>query len=159
MNLLAALLLLVAAVLAPNGRAAEAIPTTQDPVAAARAVQLAEALRCLVCQNQTIADSNADLAVDLRRQIREQIGAGRTDTQITQFMVDRYGDFVLYKPPLRATTLLLWGGPALLLIGGILVVIRALSTRRARVDAMPLSAEERARAVRLLSNERPEDHA
>ena len=77
-------------------------PTPNDPVANKRAVHLAEQLRCLVCQNQTIADSNAELAVDLRRQIREQIAQGRSDGQIVDFMVERYGDFVLYRPPLKA---------------------------------------------------------
>ena len=97
--------------------AADAVPTEMDPVKAARAVKLAEKLRCLVCQNQTIADSNAELANDLRTQIREQIAAGKTDDQILDYMVARYGDFVLYQPPLKPTTILLWGGPALLVVG------------------------------------------
>src|SRR3954470_10775888 len=96
--------------------AAQAIPTDKDPVSAARAVKLAEKLRCLVCQNQSIADSNAELAQDLRRQINEQIAAGNSDDQILDFMVARYGDFVLYQPPVKGTTLLLWGAPALLLL-------------------------------------------
>src|SRR5262249_39597466 len=91
--------------------AADAVPTAQDPVAAARAVKLAEKLRCLVCQNQSIAESNAELAQDLRRQINEQIAAGKTDQQIADYMTARYGDFVLYQPPFKTTTLLLWIGP------------------------------------------------
>ena len=109
---LALLLVVVAIALSPILLlAAEALPTENDPVAAARAVALSEKLRCLVCQNQTIADSNAELAQDLRRQIREQIAAGKSDQQIVEYMVARYGDFVLYQPPVKATTLLLWRVP------------------------------------------------
>ncbi len=96
--------------------AADAVPTEKDSVAASRAVKLAEKLRCLVCQNQTIADSNAELAQDLRRQVHEQIAAGKSDDEIVDYMVARYGDFVLYQPPVKATTVLLWAGPALLLL-------------------------------------------
>jgi cytochrome c-type biogenesis protein CcmH len=96
---------------ARGASAAEGIPTEMDPVKAARAVKLADKLRCLVCQNQTIADSNAELANDLRGQIREQIAAGRTDDEILAYMVQRYGDFVLYQPPFKTTTVLLWTGP------------------------------------------------
>src|SRR3954463_9056926 len=109
-------------------------PMPQDPVANKRAVQLAEELRCLVCQNQTIADSNAELAVDLRRQIREQIAQGKQDGQIIDFMVERYGDFVLYRPPVKATTLLLWFGPPLLLLSGLVFLFFYLKSRRARVE-------------------------
>ena len=142
-------LLLVA--LAPFVAAAnEAKPTESDPVAAARAVQLANELRCLVCQNQSIAESNAELAVDLRRQLREQIDAGKRDDEIVDFMVSRYGDFVLYRPPFKATTLLLWLGPALLVLAGFWTLARALRARR-RAAAPPLTAEERERAERLLA--------
>lgn len=114
-RLLVALLLAAAALPA---FAKDAQPTDQDPVAAGRAVRLAEQLRCLVCQNQSIAESNAELAVDLRRQISEQIAAGRSDGEIVDFMVQRYGDFVLYRPPMKGNTWLLWLGPfALLLVG------------------------------------------
>ena len=93
------------ALFAQSGIGAEGVPTEMDPATAARAVKLAEKLRCLVCQNQTIADSNAELANDLRGQIREQIAAGKTDDEILAYMVQRYGDFVLYQPPLKATTI------------------------------------------------------
>jgi cytochrome c-type biogenesis protein CcmH len=137
--------------LAPLAAAAnQAVPTENDPVAAARAVELANELRCLVCQNQSIAESNAELAVDLRRQIREQIAAGRTDAEIVDFMVSRYGDFVLYRPPFKATTVLLWAGPLLLVVAGFWALARALRARR-RDAAAPLSAEERDRAERLLA--------
>jgi cytochrome c-type biogenesis protein CcmH len=138
--------------------AAEAVPTERDPVAAARAVRLAEKLRCLVCQNQTIADSNATLAQDLRQQIAEQIAAGKSDGEILDYMVARYGDFVLYRPPLKATTVLLWAGPALLLLIGFLVLARILRGRREQVDAPPPSAEEQARAARLLAGDTAKDN-
>jgi len=143
-------LLLVA--LAPFVAAAnEARPTESDPVSAARAVQLANELRCLVCQNQSIAESNAELAVDLRRQIREQIAAGRSDDEIVDFMVTRYGEFVLYRPPFRAATVLLWLGPALLVLAGFGTLARALRARRQAQAPPPLTPEERERAARLLA--------
>ncbi len=126
-------------------------PLPEDPVANKRAVQLAEQLRCLVCQNQSIAESNAELAVDLRRQIREQIGQGRSDAEIVDFMVERYGDFVLYRPPFKATTLLLWFGPPLLLLLGIGVLVRYLRERRKRIELQPLTEDERRQAQLLLS--------
>jgi len=90
---------------------------------------VSEQLRCLVCQNQTIADSHADLAIDLRNQVREKIQQGMSDQDIFNFMVERYGDFVLYRPPLRTTTALLWFGPFLLLLGGLAVLFLKLSAR------------------------------
>jgi len=137
--------------------AADAVPTENDPVAAARAVALSEKLRCLVCQNQTIADSNAELAQDLRRQIREQIAVGKSDKEIVDYMVARYGDFVLYQPPVKTTTLLLWAGPALLVAIGFIVLARTVRLRRAASDAPALSAEERERVARLLSGESAKD--
>jgi len=137
--------------------AAEALPTENDPVAAARAVALSEKLRCLVCQNQTIAESNAELAQDLRRQIREQIAAGKSDKQIIDYMVARYGDFVLYQPPVKSTTLLLWAGPALLVLVGFIVLARAVRSRRGVPDAPALSSEERERVARLLSGHSAKD--
>jgi cytochrome c-type biogenesis protein CcmH len=101
-------------------------------------------LRCLVCQNQTIADSNADLAKDLRRQIREMIGRGDSDQTIIDFMVARYGDFVLYRPPFKAITALLWVGPFLFLAGGLIVMIVVIH-KRSRATRPPLSESEQAR--------------
>ena len=112
----------------------EAAPLAADPVLEARMTRITAELRCLVCQNQTIADSNADLAVDLRRQVREMLRKGDDDAKIIQYMTDRYGDFVLYRPPVKATTMLLWFGPALMLLfgfGALAVVMR----RRARAAA------------------------
>ena len=137
----------------------EAAPTEQDPVRQQRAVRLSEQLRCLVCQNQSIADSNAELAVDLRRQIREQIAQGRSDGEIVDFMVQRYGDFVLYRPPVKATTFLLWFGPALLLLIGAAVLTRNLLARRKRNEERALSEEERRQAERLLTAGRQEERA
>ncbi len=154
-----ALLLLFAAGawLPQAGLATDAVPTEKDSVAAARAVHLSEKLRCLVCQNQTIADSNAELAQDLRRQIHEQIAAGRTDDQIVEYMVARYGDFVLYQPPVKPTTWLLWAGPALLLLAGAFGLVRILRARRTQAEAPPLTAEERERAARLLAGDTGKD--
>jgi cytochrome c-type biogenesis protein CcmH len=152
MRRIAFLLLLAALALSPLlVLAADAVPTEKDAIASARAVRLAEKLRCLVCQNQTIADSNAELAQDLRQQIHEQIAAGKSDDQIVDYMVARYGDFVLYQPPLKATTVLLWAGPALLLLIAVVVAVRALRMRAGRAEEAPLSAEEHERALRLLA--------
>jgi cytochrome c-type biogenesis protein CcmH/NrfF len=120
----------------------------QDPATEKRVNALAQELRCLVCQNQTIADSNAPLAIDLRNQIREQAAAGKTDRDIIDFMVARYGDFVLYRPPFKATTLLLWLGPFIFLIGGLFFLIRLL--RRRHVPQPQLTAADRERAAKLL---------
>jgi cytochrome c-type biogenesis protein CcmH len=113
-----------------------------------RVAALSHELRCLVCQNQSIAESNAELAVDLRRQIREQLKSGKSERDVIDFMVQRYGDFVLYRPPVKASTILLWTGPFLLLAFGVLVLVRKI--RSAGSKAAPLSAEERARAASLL---------
>ena len=122
-----------------------------DPVAEKRLQALSEELRCLVCQNQTIADSNAELAQDLRREIRGMIKDGKSDKEIIDFMVVRYGDFVLYRPPVKGITLLLWGGPVALMLLGLVVLIRYLRRRAMRIaDDRPLSADETSRADALL---------
>ena len=126
-------------------------PTMLDPVAQKRLVDLSAQLRCLVCQNQSIAESNAELAVDLRNQINEQIKAGKSDKEIVDFMVTRYGDFVLYRPPFKATTALLWIGPIALLLLAVTVFYRTLVSRRARVEEKPLTDAERAEAQRMLA--------
>ena len=109
---------------------------------------LAAELRCLVCQNQTLADSNAPLAVDLRNQVREQLKAGKSEQDVIDFMVARYGDFVLYRPPLKASTLALWAGPFLILLGGVWLLARRIRGRR--IEEPQLSQEQRARAAKLL---------
>ncbi len=130
-RLLAPLVALFLALLAASpARAGEAAPAAQDPALEKRVLAVAAELRCLVCQNQTIADSNADLAVDLRNQVRDMLRQGQTQEQIVSYMTARYGDFVLYRPPLKQTTALLWFGPALLLLGavvGLTVVLRRRS--------------------------------
>ena len=113
-----------------------------------RVTDLAHELRCLVCQNQTLADSNAELALDLRRQIKEQLARGASEREVADYMVARYGDFVLYRPPLKATTVLLWAGPFLLLALGVFFLLKRI--RRQGGEAAPLSEAERARAAELL---------
>ena len=110
---------------------------------------LANELRCLVCQNQTLADSNAPLAVDLRNQIREQIKAGASESDVIDFMVARYGDFVLYRPPLKASTVALWAGPFVILVLGIAILWRSLVRRRG-IRQAELSDAQRAQAAKLL---------
>jgi cytochrome c-type biogenesis protein CcmH len=120
----------------------------ENPELDRRVADLAHELRCLVCQNQTIADSNAPLAVDLRNEIRSQLAAGRSERDVIDFMVARYGDFVLYRPPFKAATLALWLGPFLLLAIGALVFWRRVARRRPQQAR--LSEAERAQAARLL---------
>ena len=117
--------------------------------------QLEEKLRCLVCQNQTLADSNAELAGDLRREVADQVKAGKSDEQIIEYLVQRYGDFVLYDPPFKLRTLLLWIGPFALfaLAAGVLVVV--LRRRRAAPEEMPLAPDEKRLVERVLG---PGDH-
>ena len=135
--------------------AREAAPLAQDEAAEKRLNAISAELRCLVCQNESLAGSNAELAHDLRREIRGMIQAGKSDAEIMDFMVSRYGDFVLYRPPLKGTTLLLWFGPALLFavgVGGLFMFLR----RRARtIDDTPLSEAERREAEKLLHSDEP----
>jgi cytochrome c-type biogenesis protein CcmH/NrfF len=138
---------------ATAGGGSTAVPTVNDPVAAKREYEISLKLRCLVCQNQSIAESNAGLAVDLRNQVREQVASGKSDTEIIDFMTSRYGDFVLYRPPLKGTTMLLWFGPFMLLVVGALVAWRVVRARKAQPMAAPLSDGDRARAARLLQGE------
>ena len=147
LRLLALLVLACAAAPAP---AKEAAPAAQDPVLEKRVMALAEELRCLVCQNQTLADSNASLAEDLRNQIRERMRQGSSDREVVDFLVARYGDFVLYRPPLKATTVLLWFGPLLLLAAGFAVLLRRLLRRRS-MEVAEMSAADRKRAAELLA--------
>jgi cytochrome c-type biogenesis protein CcmH len=129
--------------------AKEAQPN-EDPKIEQRMKALTEQLRCLVCQNETLADSRADLAEDLRKQIREQMRAGKSDQEILAFLTQRYGDFVLYKPPVKKSTYVLWFGPFVLLVGGTVVLYRYLKSRRELIKEQPLSADERTRAEDIL---------
>lgn len=141
-------------VLALPAYANEAAPAAQDPALEQRVMRLTSELRCLVCQNQSLADSHADLAIDLRNQVRGQMQAGKSDAEIREFMVARYGDFVLYRPPLKSTTALLWGGPFVLLAAGGLALGFYLRRRRKRVTESELTPEQRARAEALLYSRR-----
>jgi cytochrome c-type biogenesis protein CcmH len=106
-----------------------ALPASPDPVLEARVMKLSAELRCLVCQNQTIADSNAGLAVDLRNQVRDMLKRGDTPEQITDYMTARYGDFVLYRPPVKSSTAVLWYGPAALLLMAVVVLLLIVRRR------------------------------
>ena len=114
---------------AAAAQAKDAVPAAADPALEARMLHIAAELRCLVCQNQTIADSHAGLADDLRRDIREQLARGASDEQVVQYMTERYGDFIRYRPPLTGSTALLWIGPTALLAGGLLVLVLVLRRR------------------------------
>jgi cytochrome c-type biogenesis protein CcmH len=131
--------------------AEEARPLADNPQVEARLKTLAVELRCLVCQNQTLADSNAPLAEDLRREVREMITKGMSDREIIDFLVQRYGDFVLYRPPWKATTTLLWLGPFLLLIAGSTALVLALRRRQKKLANVTLSEAEHNRVAQLLS--------
>ena len=145
-------LLLAGPLLETPAEAREAAPTAFDPVAHKRVVEVSEQLRCLVCQNQSIADSNAELAVDLRNQVIEQVKAGKTNQEIVDYMVERYGDFVLYKPPFKLSTAILWLGPVCLFLVGIIAFYINLRRRKRLVNeaTKPLSAQEKALADELL---------
>jgi cytochrome c-type biogenesis protein CcmH len=136
--------------LSPVSWAKEAIPVAEDPELEQRMIALSEDLRCLVCQNETIAASRADFANDLRREIREQMSANKSDKEIIDFLVARYGDFVLYRPPVKSTTLFLWFGPFILLLGGAIVLVVYLKRRRKRVEEPVLTEQQLKQAEALL---------
>ena len=156
--------LLTAAVLGTAGAslAADATPMAEDPAVEARMVAISEELRCLVCQNESLAASRAELAEDLRREVRKLIQDGKSDPEIKEYLVARYGDFVLYRPPVKPTTWLLWFGPFALLAGGAVGLIAYLRRRAGKVDAPDLTADQRAAAEALLgtdSSQRPKNDA
>lgn len=150
MRAVAAALLLALATLA-FGQASEI--AKPDAATELRLKALAEELRCLVCQNQTIADSSAPLAVDLRNQIRGQIAEGRSDEQIRAYMVERYGDFVLYRPPFNASTIVLWAGPPALILAGLGVFLVVVRRRRVAAQPAPVDPERSAELEVLLRGE------
>ena len=132
--------------------AGEAQPMADDPVLEKRVMALSAELRCLVCQNHSLADSHAELAQDLRREVRDLMKSGKSDTEVVDYLVARYGDFVRYRPPVNSATALLWFGPLILIVGGAIVLLITLSRRRKRIAAAePLSDEERTRAAGLLN--------
>jgi len=127
-------------------------PLSTDPAREAQVNTIANELRCLVCQNQTIADSNADLAVDLKNQIRTQLSQGRTQAEILAYMVQRYGDFVLYRPPLKASTWFLWLGPFVILLLAFFFLWRQIQARKKLLSEQQFSQTDLARATALLNN-------
>ncbi|MBL8413709.1 MAG: cytochrome c-type biogenesis protein CcmH [Propionivibrio sp.] len=135
--------------------AKEAAPLAQDEATEKRLVAISSELRCLVCQNESLSGSHAELANDLRREIRTLIQQGKSDAEIMDFMVSRYGDFVRYRPPLKGTTLLLWFGPGLLLVGGLGALVLYLRRRSKAINDSPLSTEEQQQAERLLNVKEP----
>jgi cytochrome c-type biogenesis protein CcmH len=146
------LVLLLAVLACALASAKEATPLAEDPVVEQRLIAISEEMRCLVCQNESLAGSRAELAQDLRRELRELIRAGKSDAEIKEFMVSRYGDFVLYRPPVKPTTWLLWAGPFVLMIGGIVTLLVYLRRRGQAVaggDAA-LSDDDRNRVQALL---------
>ena len=123
----------------------------RDPELEKRVDAVSAELRCLVCQNQTIADSHADLAIDLKNQVRDMLRSGNSNEEVVNYMVERYGDFVRYKPPMKPTTYFLWFGPGLLILIGLSVLFVTLRKRRQRViDAAPLTAEDTKKIDTLL---------
>jgi len=141
-------LLLMAQLAALPARANEAAPLADDPVVEQRLLAIAEEVRCLVCQNESLAGSRADLAQDLRREIRSLIKQGKTDKEVMDFLVSRYGDYVRYRPPVKPSTWLLWGGPFVLLAAGLAALV--LFVRRRRNTSAALSPEEQREAATLL---------
>ena len=148
-------MLFLLALSAVSLQAREAAPLAQDEATEKRLVAISTELRCLVCQNESLSGSHAELANDLRREIRTLIQDGKSDAEIMDFMVSRYGDFVRYRPPLKGTTLLLWFGPGLLLVGGLGALLIYLCRRSKAINDSPLSAEEQQQAERLLNVKEP----
>ena len=134
-------------------------PLSTNPALEAQVNTISNELRCLVCQNQTIADSNADLAIDLKNQIRTQLTQGRTQTEILDYMVQRYGDFVLYKPPLKASTWFLWLGPFAILLLAFFFLWRQIQVRKKLLGEQQFSQADLARATALLNNGAPNNIA
>jgi cytochrome c-type biogenesis protein CcmH len=133
--------------------AKEAVPMADNPAMEKKVNDIAGELRCLVCQNQTIADSHAELAIDLKNQVRDMVANGKTQDEIVDYMVQRYGDFVPYRPPVKSTTILLWTGPFLLLLLGVTLLISNLRKRKKVIADAPLSEEESERLKSLLDAE------
>ena len=132
--------------------AKDAVPLADDPVLEQRLISISEEMRCLVCQNESLAGSRSDLANDLRREIRTLIKEGKSDDQIRDFMVERYGDFVLYRPPVKPTTWLLWIGPFVILLIGIAGLLTYLRRRNNAVSNIPLSEDDNNKIDALLNN-------
>ena len=145
-------LLLLLFILSPGlSYAGKAKDMAEDPVLEKRMIKLAHNLRCLVCQNETLASSHSELAEDMRREVREQMKKGMTDQEIIDYLVSRYGDFVLFDPPMKSYTLLLWYGPFVLLLIGLTGLVIQLRKRKTKIPETRLSAEDDKRASELLN--------
>ena len=149
------MLVSLAAFVSSEATAKEAVPLAEDPAMEQRLVRISEELRCLVCQNESLAGSRADLAQDLRREIRDLIRQGKTDQEIRDFMVSRYGDFVLYRPPVKPMTWLLWAGPFALMAIGLVVLVVVVRRRKSVTEAVVLTDQQRQRAEDLLGDREP----
>ncbi len=145
-------IVLVLIITSTTSYAGEAVPLAEDPVVEQRLITISEELRCLVCQNESLAGSRADLALDLRREIRTLIKAGKTDAEIMDFMVSRYGDFVRYRPPVKPITWVLWFGPFLLLIGALVGLARMVRRSQSSAAAPALDPAQREKAQALLQD-------
>ncbi len=132
--------------------AGEAIPLAEDPVVEQRMIAISEELRCLVCQNESLAGSRADLAMDLRRELRTLVKANKSDAEIMEYMVSRYGDFVRYRPPVKPLTWMLWFGPFFLLIGALYFLVRLVRRNQGNSAAPMLDAAQRRKAQSLLQD-------
>lgn len=150
MKYLLALILALQAVL--SCYAGEATPMAEDPVVEQRLIAISEELRCLVCQNESLAGSRADLALDLRRELRTLIKANKSDAEIMEYMVSRYGDFVRYRPPVKPITWMLWFGPFILLLGALYFLVRLVRGRQNTSEPPVLDAEQRKKAQSLLKD-------
>jgi cytochrome c-type biogenesis protein CcmH len=146
------LLIMLISLLPTFSYAGEAKDLAEDPVLEQRMVKLAENLRCLVCQNESLASSHADLAKDLRQEVREKMKQGMSDQQIIDFLVSKYGDFVLFDPPMKSYTILLWYGPFALLLIGLVGLVMQLRKRKTAIPETQLSAEQAQRAAALLNS-------
>ena len=132
--------------------AGEAVPLAEDPVVEQRMIAISEELRCLVCQNESLAGSRADLAQDLRRELRTLVKANKSEAEIMEYMVSRYGDFVRYRPPVKPMTWMLWFGPFLLLIGAIVVLVRTVRRNQRGETPAALDPDQRKKAQALLKD-------
>lgn len=151
-QLIISLVLFTSCTVANFAWAKDAVPLADDPVTEQRLIVISEEMRCLVCQNESLAGSRSDLANDLRREIRNLIQEGKTDEQIRTFMVERYGDFVLYRPPVKPITWLLWVGPFVILLAGIVGLLMYLRRRNQELASINLSAEDNRRLDALLKD-------
>ncbi|MFV2057409.1 MAG: cytochrome c-type biogenesis protein CcmH [Thiohalomonadales bacterium] len=154
-RLLVVMLTVVALLILSNATvfAKEATPMAEDPIMEKRVNEISSELRCLVCQNQTIADSHAELAVDLKNQVRTMVKEGKTQEDIVAYMVKRYGDFVLYRPPVKPETYILWAGPFILLIGGVILLMINLKKRRELIEDSPISDDEAGKLDNILNKD------